>query len=245
MLLRKLKLYTQPLDAIDYSQRALITTINPHSYNISRKDPLFHDALINSDILLPDGIGIVLAIFLLTGKRIRKIAGYDIFLYEMQKMQELKGKVFFLGSTEQTLQRIRNRIKKDYPLVTVEIYSPPFKSEFSKEDDSGMIKIINEFNPDILFIGMTAPKQEKWAYRNYDKLDIKHVCCIGAVFDFYAETIKRAPKWMITIGVEWLYRLIREFPRMWRRNLGSLLFIYRVILEKYQGYTYRKEDYSG
>jgi len=97
-----------------------------------------------------------------------------------------------------------------------------------------MIKAVNDFKPDVLFVGMTAPKQEKWAYAHFDELAVGHVCCIGAVFDFYAGTVNRAPKWMISIGMEWLYRLISEPGRMWKRYLiGNTKFIWAVFREKF------------
>ena len=96
-----------------------------------------------------------------------------------------------------------------------------------------MLEAINTFQPDVLKIGMTAPKQEKWSFQHYGQLNVGHICCIGAVFDFYAGTIKRAPKWMIKMGLEWFYRLIKEPRRMWQRYLiGNFIFIYHIINEK-------------
>ena len=80
---------------------------------------------------------------------------------------------------------------------------------------------------------MTAPKQEKWAYRFCDDLKVSHIVCIGAVFDFYANTVKRAPRWVIKLGFEWLYRLLKEPKRMWRRYLiGNLKFIIKILKER-------------
>jgi N-acetylglucosaminyldiphosphoundecaprenol N-acetyl-beta-D-mannosaminyltransferase len=80
---------------------------------------------------------------------------------------------------------------------------------------------------------MTAPKQEKWAYNNFSNLDVGHICCIGAVFDYYAGTRKRAPRWMIDNGFEWVYRLISEPRRMWRRYLiNNFKFIYMIMEKK-------------
>ena len=96
-----------------------------------------------------------------------------------------------------------------------------------------MIRKVNDFNPDVLFIGMTAPKQEKWAYQHFNELEAGHICCIGAVFDFYAGNIERAPGWMIDSGLEWLFRLLKEPRRMWRRYLiGNSKFIWLIIKEK-------------
>jgi len=186
--------------------------------------------------LIPDGISIVWAVRWLTGQKIKKIAGSELFFYEMEQLQRIGGKCFFLGSTEATLNCIAERVNKDYPNVKVQWHSPPYKPEFSEEDNLAMLKAINTFQPDVLFIGMTAPKQEKWAYQHYDQFNVNHICCIGAVFDFYAGTVKRAPKWMINMGLEWFYRLIKEPRRMWRRYLiGNSKFIWAVLKEKMKG----------
>jgi N-acetylglucosaminyldiphosphoundecaprenol N-acetyl-beta-D-mannosaminyltransferase len=211
----------------------LINTLNPHSYLVSRKDKLFQEALQNSDILLPDGIGIVMASRWLYRKRIKKIAGADLFYNEMKRLNKLEGRCFFLGSSNETLNKISERANKEYPNVKLKCLSPPFKNSFSIQENRQMVDVINSFKPDVLFIGMTAPKQEKWAYEHASKLSVGHICCIGAVFDFYAGTINRAPQWMINIGLEWLYRLIREPKRMWRRYIiGNTIFILLMIKEK-------------
>ncbi|NLZ94225.1 MAG: WecB/TagA/CpsF family glycosyltransferase [Bacteroidales bacterium] len=231
-MLHTYPLFDEHLDNIEHS-KVLISTLNAHSYNTVHKDEEFKTALKNSNVLLPDGIGVVWATKILTGQKIRKIAGDDLFHYQMNRLNKAGGKCFFLGSTEATLQKIAVKAAIDYPNVLVFTYSPPFKSEFSDEDNRLMIEKINAESPDVLFVGMTAPKQEKWAFQNFDKLNAKHVCCIGAVFDFYAGTTKRAPKWMISIGMEWFYRLISNPKRMWRRYLiGNTQFIIRILKER-------------
>jgi N-acetylglucosaminyldiphosphoundecaprenol N-acetyl-beta-D-mannosaminyltransferase len=150
------------------------------------------------------------------------------------KMQ--KGRVMFLGSSEKVLTLIRERAAVDYPNLEVVTYSPPYKPEFSEEDSQAMIQAINEANPDLLWIGMTAPKQEKWTYQHWNELDIHcHCGTIGAVFDFYAGTAKRAPLWWQTHSLEWLYRLLSEPKRMWRRYvIGNPLFLWYILKEKLQ-----------
>jgi len=230
--LRNLSLYNLPLGSLPVF-RCLINTINAHSYNILQKDSAFLNAIQSSTILLPDGVSVVLAYWLLTGKKIQKIAGEDLFKWEMVRLERERGRVLFLGSSEATLAKIIERAKGEYPNVTVATYSPPYKPEFAAEDNQQMVEAVNAIKPDVLFIGMTAPKQEKWAVEHFEQLQATHVCSIGAVFDFYAGTVKRAPRWMIAIGMEWFYRLVREPRRMWRRYLiGNAKFIYYVINEK-------------
>lgn len=230
-------LFNHPLNSI-VKHKALINTINAHCYNVALTDEYYQEALLNSDILIPDGISVVYAIRWLTGKRIKKIAGADLFFYELERLQNTGGKCFFLGSTDETLNRIKERIAMEYPDIKVQTYSPPYRPEFEEEDNEAMLEAINTFQPEVLMVGMTAPKQEKWAYQHYNQLYVGHICCIGAVFDFYAGNIRRAPKWMIKAGLEWLYRLIKEPRRMWRRYLlGNAKFIWTVITEKVKGKT--------
>ncbi|MFM2290589.1 MAG: hypothetical protein RIS29_402 [Bacteroidota bacterium] len=309
-MLKDFNLYASGLENLPQG-RLLITTLNAHSYNVSREDAEFAHALKNSDILLPDGISVVWAAKLLTPKppkgeckkTLKKIAGEDLFYWEMNRLNNIETrhatstykKALFIGSTEEVLAKIRERAGVEFPNVEVHTYSPPYKPEFDDKDNQTMVDIILQVNPDVLFVGMTAPKQEKWAYKlvqsgqltmdsqkfvvgsneksveidngqltvdndgNSQKLKIEsqesgveskntthyklpttnyslhtnlHICCIGAVFDFYAGTVNRAPRWIIRLGLEWLYRLLKEPKRMWRRYLiGNTKFILSIIKE--------------
>ena len=215
--------------------KILINTVNAHSFNTAQKDDLFADALRNGDYLIPDGVSIVKACKWLKAKSQPKerIAGWNLFVLEMEKLNRKGGKCFFMGSSPNVLELIKKRAATDYPNITVETYSPPYKPEFSKEDNEAIIHAINQACPDLLWIGMTAPKQEKWAFEHWDELDIHcHCGTIGAVFDFFAGTIKRAPQWWQRHGLEWLYRLMKEPKRMWRRYvLGNVLFLYNIAKE--------------
>ena len=219
--------------------KLLINTINAFSYDNARKDVLFSEALQKGDVLIPDGISIVKACRFLNAKSQPKerIAGWDLFEYEMGKLNRVGGKVMFLGSSDAVLNLIRQRVAEKYPKIEVDTYSPPYKPEFSDEDNEAMISAINHSNPDLLWIGMTAPKQEKWAYTHLDRLDVHcHIGTIGAVFDFFAGTVKRAPERWQRVGMEWLYRLLSEPRRMWRRYfIGNAKFIYYIMLEKIMG----------
>jgi len=212
--------------------KVLINTINAHSYNVAQKDDLFAAALKNGDVLIPDGVSILKAFawFHIPDAPKERIAGYDLFVMEMERLNEKGGKCFFLGSSEKVLTLIRERAAKDYPNIDVETYSPPYKPEFSLEENAAMVAAVNQANPDLLWIGMTAPKQEKWAYAHWRELDIHcHCGTIGAVFDFYAGTMKRAPLWWQRHGLEWLYRLLKEPKRMWRRYIiGNVLFLWHI-----------------
>lgn len=139
-------------------------------------------------------------------------------------------KVMFLGSSEKVLAKIKQEAAYIFHNIEVITYSPPYKPKFSDEDNRAMIQAINNANPDLLWIGMTAPKQEKWTYEHWNELNIHcHVGTIGAVFDFFAGTAKRAPQWWQRHSLEWLYRLLIEPRRMWRRYIiGNTLFLWNI-----------------
>jgi N-acetylglucosaminyldiphosphoundecaprenol N-acetyl-beta-D-mannosaminyltransferase len=163
-----------------------------------------------------------------------RIAGWDLFEFEMQRAAAReKGRVMFMGSSERVLSLIRERAATDWPGLEIVTYSPPYKPEFSEEDNAAIIAAINAADPDLLWIGMTAPKQEKWTYAHWAQLDIHcHVGTVGAVFDFYAGTMQRAPKWWQEHSLEWAYRLVKEPRRMWRRYVvGNPVFAWNILKE--------------
>ena len=215
--------------------KLLINTINAHSYNTALKDAFFAEALMKGDALIPDGASIVMACRKLKAKSqpTERIAGWDLFTMEMERLNQKGGTCFFMGSSEKVLNLIREKAKTIYPNIRIETYSPPYKPEFSEEENRAIIEAINRANPDLLWIGMTAPKQEEWAYRHWNELDIHcHCGTIGAVFDFFAGTMERAPLWWQEHSLEWLYRLLKEPKRMWRRYIiGNTLFIWNIFKE--------------
>lgn len=206
----------------------LLSTISPNSYGISTKDLKFRKALKNSDILVLDGVYFALSSILLQGRNISRNQGPDVFYHFMNRVENLHGKVFFLGSSPETLNKIKEKVNIDYPNIQVETYSPPFKTEFSVEDNREMVKVINSFKPDILFVGMTCPKQETWAYTLKENLDTCLICCIGAVFDWYAGNQKNIhPLWW-KLRLAWLKRTI-DRPEILKRypNIG-IFFLHLV-----------------
>ncbi|MCM8568760.1 WecB/TagA/CpsF family glycosyltransferase [Gramella jeungdoensis] len=222
------------LPLINYDKQLIVNTINPHSYCVAKSDATFREALLGSDFLLPDGIGIVLAARILKKKRILKIAGYDLFVSLMKQLNESSGTAFFLGAAPNTLSLIKNRASKEYPNVKIECYSPPYKSFFNHIDNSEMFSEVNKVSPDVLFVGMTAPKQEKWVFENRDNLNARVICSIGAVFDFYAGTVKRPSKFWIGLGLEWLPRFLKEPRRLAKRNLISTpKFLFELVKAKF------------
>ena len=228
------KIFTHSLNTLDLRKRQIINTINPHSYVTAKQDSLFNRALQESDILIPDGSGIVLAAKQLCKTKIKKIAGYNLHAYLLIEMNRVGGKVFYMGASEKTLSKIIEKINREYPNIKIDSYSPPYKEKFSEEENKQIIDKINGFSPDVLFIGMTAPKQEKWLHEHQEKLKFTIASSIGAVFDFYAEILPRPSSFWINLHLEWFARLMAEPKRLWKRNFISTpkflfdLFLYRI-----------------
>ena len=228
------KIYNDKIENIQLNrEKKVINTINAHSYIVAKNDNKFKTALSESDILLPDGEGVIFMASQVKKEKVQKIAGADLHMYLLNIAEQKQLNCFYLGSSESTLQLIKNKLESKYKNIRFGFYSPPFKSEFTNSDNNEMTSEINRFNTDILFVGMTAPKQEKWVYDNKENINAKVICSIGAVFDFIAETKKRAPKWIIDIKMEWFYRSFTAWRLTKRYMYSTPLFLFEVFKMKY------------
>jgi N-acetylglucosaminyldiphosphoundecaprenol N-acetyl-beta-D-mannosaminyltransferase len=215
-----------------------LACMNPGSYAIATKHEEFARALGACDWLIPDGIGIVLA-SMMGQRRIRhRISGADVFERLCQRLSDEGGcRVFFLGATEQTLAEIGRRLSIDYPgLVLAGTHSPPFRETFSQSEVDAMLQAVHRARPDVLWVGMTSPKQDLWIRNNLSNLGVKFAAGIGAVFDFYSGRIPRAGKWVRRLGMEWVVRVLREPRRMWRRPVVAIpVFLSHLLAERLLG----------
>jgi N-acetylglucosaminyldiphosphoundecaprenol N-acetyl-beta-D-mannosaminyltransferase len=213
----------EALEAINrgISQRVFVCA-NPHSLVVAQHDHGFQSALTQANMVVADGIGVTVMAKLAGVQIGPRITGTDYFQSVLNSLQQRGGgRVFFFGSSQRVLKLIATRFAVDFPALTLcGMYSPPF-GLWSDEENRRMVQIINDAKPDVLWVGMTAPKQEKWVEANRWQLNIPVIGSIGAVFDFYAGTYARAPQWVCRIGLEWAYRLILEPRRMWERNFVS------------------------
>jgi N-acetylglucosaminyldiphosphoundecaprenol N-acetyl-beta-D-mannosaminyltransferase len=203
------------------SQRVFLCA-NPHSLVVAQHDPQFQSALTQADLVVADGVGVSFMARLVGVQIGPRITGTDYFQAVLMALQQHGGgRVFFFGSSQQVLDLIAKRFAVDFPALTLcGMYSPPF-GVWNEEENRRMVQVINDAKPDVLWVGMTAPKQEKWVEANRHDLTVPVIGSIGAVFDFYAGTYARAPRWVCRIGLEWAYRFILEPRRMWERNVVS------------------------
>jgi N-acetylglucosaminyldiphosphoundecaprenol N-acetyl-beta-D-mannosaminyltransferase len=218
---------------IEQGERArFLACANPHSLMVANEDAAFEKALNGADLLIPDGMGMVMASSLLGGSIRARITGSDIFMgvsAELNRRRDFS--YFFLGSTEENLRALRDRMKADF--LNIEIagtYAPPFEERFSDAQNREMISAVNRAKPDVLWVGLTAPKQEKWIYEHRHVLDVKFVAAVGAVLDFYTGKVQRSHPAFQKAGLEWLPRLMREPGRLWKRTfISAPKFMYQVM----------------
>lgn len=221
--------FSSSLDVIDTNtEKTLINTFSPNSYGLAVNDQNFETALKNTDVLVLDGMGVAIGSMMIHGKNIKKIAGEDCFNYFMNLANQLGWKVFFLGSTEETLGKIKSRASNQFKNIKTGSYSPPYVSEFSAEDNDQIVSAINSFQPDVLFIGLTAPKQEKWAYQHKDLINARIISTIGNVFDWYAGNSKRPAKIWVKLRLEWFIRIFLR-PEIFKRNTKNQMKFFKDV----------------
>ncbi|KGR73993.1 glycosyl transferase [Ureibacillus sinduriensis BLB-1 = JCM 15800] len=197
-----------------------ICVSNVHTTVMGYEESDYRAILNNSLMSIPDG-GPLSTIGRRWGYvKMSRTTGPDL-MKEIFELSSNKGyRHYFYGSTESTLKKMRINLLKDYPgLDIVGMYSPPFRPIAAMEDEK-IMQQINETKPDFIWVGLGAPKQEKWMAYHKDKINGLMIG-VGAGFDYYAENIKRAPLWMQKFNLEWLYRLLQDPKRLFKRYLRT------------------------
>ncbi|GMV78691.1 MAG: beta-1,4-N-acetyl- mannosaminyltransferase [Chitinophagaceae bacterium] len=188
-----------------------------------------------ADLTLCDGVPILWAAKFLGTSLKGRVTGLDLLPQFIEYAADKNIKMFFLGAKEGVAQSLKDWAEKKYPKIQIgEVYSPPFAEKFSEEENEKMIQLINDYKPNILWVSLTAPKQDYWIYENFDKLNVNIAIGVGGAFEVTAGIIKRSPVWMQKSGLEWLYRFINEPRRMFRRYfIEAPKFIPLIIQQKY------------
>ncbi len=206
------------LDHVKELKGSYICFSNVHTTVMAADDAGYRDVLNGSAFTFPDGLPIAARIYEGGFPEAERVAGPDFMEEAFRLSMESGEKHFFYGSTEKTLECLKAEIEKRFPWMNVAgMYSPPFR-DLTPEEDAEVIKMINESGADLVWIGLGAPKQEKWMAAHKDKIDAL-MLGVGAGFDFHAGTVDRAPKLLQGIGLEWLYRLFQNPKRLFKRYL--------------------------
>jgi N-acetylglucosaminyldiphosphoundecaprenol N-acetyl-beta-D-mannosaminyltransferase len=200
---------------------------------LMQKDSQFRDITNQSSLSIPDGMPLTW-ISRLYGIRVpERVTGSDFF-HGCAELAQNKGYTFFfLGSRKPVLNAIKKNLRQEYPELRIAgTYSPPHTERFSDRETQDMIDRVKEAKPHFLWVGLSAPKQEKWIRDHLYELDVPVCVGVGAVFDFIAHKMKRAPVFMQKSGLEWLYRLYKEPFRLWRRYfIGNVLFVWYLLVD--------------
>lgn len=213
---------------LSISEKGYNCFLNSHMLYENSKNPAFKGVLKNATNILPDGMPIVYSLRFFGRKKQDRIAGNDVIFTLLEAAKDQKLKVFFVGSTEELLGRISKILMKKG--IKHKTYSPPFKP-IEEYDFDKQAQIIQEFNPNIILVGLGCPKQEQWMYKMKDRVNAS-MYGLGGAFLLYAGVDSRAPKWMRNLAMEWLYRLGLEPSRLFKRYfITNTYFCYLFIKE--------------
>lgn len=213
---------------------AYVVTPNVDHLVKLRSDPEFRGIYADAGLVIADGMPLVWA-SKLAGKPLKgRVAGSDLFVELCAEAARTGMSVFMLGSASQDIiEAAARELEARYPGIRiVGKHSPSFGFEKRDQENEAIISMIRAARPDILFVGVGAPKQEKWIYRFRERLGVPVALGIGASFDFVAGSVKRAPLWMQKTGLEWFYRFIKEPRRMFKRYFVDDMAFLGMALEE-------------
>lgn len=204
-----------------------------YSIMMAQKDVEFRNALNNAGMSISDGKSVVLVCRLRGYKKATHIRGSDL-MFQVCEMTAQKGYSNFLyGGSDGTPEKLTEVLKQKIPDLKVSgTYSPPFRP-LTQQEVEEIIDMINAARPDILWVGLGAPKQEIWMSQYIKELNVPVLVGVGAAFDFLSGNKKEAPKWMQKLGLEWLFRLLCEPRRLWKRNLYHPIFIIKALISRW------------
>lgn len=211
----------------------MVITPNPEIVMRAKEDEAFHQIIEEADLVVPDGIGVVIASRLKKGERLEeRVAGYDLVQNTMKEAVTQGYKYYFFGSKPGTSEQAAEKMRQAYPGIQIVGTRDGY---FKPEDEPEIIEEINRSGANILLIALGAPKQEKWAMAHSKALPgIKVAIGVGGSFDVMSGNIKRAPMAFQKLGLEWFYRLLKE-PSRFMRMLVLPKFLIKVIFYKDKG----------
>lgn len=216
-------------------QRKYVVLTNPHSIMMCRRDPDMRRATVSANLVLPDGVGLTMAARILGVVTPARVPGPELMLRLFDCGRPRGFRHFLLGGRPEVLARLSPRLSEMFPgAIVCGQYSPPFR-ELTKEEDEDTLRRLSCAKPDIVWVGLGAPKQEKWIYQHLGRVEAPAMIGVGAAFDFHAGEAPWAPKWVRGAGLEWAYRFAHEPKRLWHRNFDSPRFLYHVLKQRMFG----------
>jgi N-acetylglucosaminyldiphosphoundecaprenol N-acetyl-beta-D-mannosaminyltransferase len=205
---------------VDTRERGYVCAAPVHALIEARRDPEVLEALRGSTLVVPDGMPLVWAANLLGEDLDDRVYGPELMLRYSERCAERGHRVWLYGGRDQgALVQLALSMRRRHPgIQIVGGYSPPFRP-LTGEEEAAVVRQINEAQPDVLWVGIGVPKQERWMARMRDRLEVPVMCGVGAAFDFHAGRVSMAPRWMQDRGLEWTYRIAQEPRRLLPRYL--------------------------
>lgn len=216
---------------IEKKKPSLVITPNVHHINILQKDNEFRKIYKHASLVIPDSTPLLWLSKILGIHLKERVTGSDL-LPLFSKIAGEKGyRLFFLGAAPGIAKKAAKAlIQKNPGLEITGTYSPYFGFENDEKENRKIVDMIKKCSPDVLFVCLGPPKQEKWSWKHKDKINVPVIICVGAAFDFVGSKVKRAPKWIQKLGLEWFFRLCQEPRRLWKRYLiGNIIFAWLVL----------------
>jgi N-acetylglucosaminyldiphosphoundecaprenol N-acetyl-beta-D-mannosaminyltransferase len=206
---------------LDERERHYVCVTNVHTVMECQRDPELMRVHNDSGMTTPDGMPIVWCGKWAGASGITRVYGPDLMLEMCGRLAGSAHSMFLYGTTPRTLELLEARLRSDFPgLQIAGRYAPPFR-DLSPAEDADVVALINASGADLVWVGLGAPRQERWMADHIDRLTASVLIGVGAAFDFHAGTVRQAPLWMQRHGLEWLFRLFREPRRLWRRYLRT------------------------
>lgn len=202
-----------------------VCVCNVHSVVTTTLDPEFQAVVNGSDMATPDGAPIAWAMRKMGHPEQERINGPDLMWRYLGMAERLGQSVFFYGSTEQTLERLKDNLGRYFPALKIAGMHSPHFCESEEDQDEADVEMLNRSGANVVFIGLGCPKQEKWMAAHRGRVQATMIG-VGAAFDYHAGVLKRAPLWWQQHGLEWLYRVLMEPRRLFMRYLvTNTLFV--------------------
>lgn len=210
-------------------KKTYVCVTGVHGVAATQDSPGVFKAFSSADLIVPDGMPIVWVGKLCGHKDTRRIYGPDLFFALCDRAQKKQWRIYLYGTTDSTLEKLVDRVRKKFPrLVIAGMFSPPVHP-LTQEVEQKVIQRINQAHAHIVFIGISTPKQEMWMHAVRDQLNANVLIGVGAAFDFISNSKPQAPPWVRQVGLEWLFRLVHEPARLWRRYVNAIWIFPRLL----------------
>jgi N-acetylglucosaminyldiphosphoundecaprenol N-acetyl-beta-D-mannosaminyltransferase len=219
-------------EAMEQKGKGYVCLTGVHGVSEAQSDPEFRRILNRAFLCTPDGMPLVWVGRLQGRKEMDRVYGPDLMLAVMERSEKTGWRHFFYGGANGTAEKLGEKLRERYPKLQVAgTYEPPFRP-LNEEEQADLVKAVGAARADMMWVGLSTPKQERFMAEYLGRLDVRLMFGVGAAFDFHAGKVRQAPRWMQRSGLEWFYRLCSEPRRLWKRYLkNNPLFVMRLFLQ--------------